>query len=86
MYRISKDLEIEFDYSPFFERMKKLGKSPSTFLVENGFSSNFLKRMELHMSMTLVTMYLIMKSAGIKDPHDFVIVRTGKPKEKKSGK
>ncbi len=86
MYKISKNLDIEFDYSPFFEKVEKLGKSPSKFIIENGFSSNLLHRMRRHMNMSFTTMFIIMKSAGIDDPHDFVNIRIIETKDNKRNK
>ena len=66
---------IVFDYSPFFQPMKRKGISQSQLISRFNISPALLSRMARGRNMTLATMSYLMKTFGITDVKDFVVIR-----------
>ena len=66
---------IVFDYSPFFQLMKRKGISQSQLISRFNISPALLSRMARGRNMTLATMSYLMKTFGITDVKDFVVIR-----------
>ena len=66
---------VVFDYSPFFEALKRKGISQHQLIVTYGVSAMAVHRMVKKKNMTFSTAAQLMKIAGIDDIHDFVIIR-----------
>ncbi|MBQ1482777.1 MAG: hypothetical protein IIZ28_04310 [Erysipelotrichaceae bacterium] len=75
MYNLEENLDVEFDYSPFFKSLEKKGISIAKFVENGDISTNHIHRMKNKMNMSFYTMAKIMRSAGIDDPHDFVQIK-----------
>ena len=66
---------VVFDYSPFFEMMKRKGIPQSQLIRRFNVSPALLSRMAKRRNMTLATMSCLMKTFGITDVRDFVRIR-----------
>ena len=62
-----------FDYSPYFELMKKMGISQNRLINEYGTSRGTISSMKKNKGLTLATCLRYMSFLGITDVDDFVI-------------